>query len=176
MGEQYEFRAQIIHLDILWYTFNGIHSTLNSNSKKIGIYDVSFLLAISLLIYCMHSHSPNKEKLQENLCNSFLGRTTKYGANQIRWNQNEFFVCSCLQLACIWYCMYTTQAAPTLNVMVLFYLFIRFFFSRSATTSCVLCVCVCVSMSVQCMLLLIIDKVSVCIVYKYRKPTEMGAC
>lgn len=29
---------------------------------------------------------------------------------------------------------------------------------------------------VQCILLLIIDKVSVCIVYKYRKPTEMGAC
>lgn len=72
--------------------------------------------------------------------------------------------------ACSWHVygiVCTRQAAPTLNVMVLFYLFIRFFLSFGHDKLCFMCVCVCVSMSVQCMLLLIIDKVSVCIVYKY---------
>lgn len=105
-------------------------------------------------------HIDKQSKLCENLCNSHSKTELekKFEGNQIRWIQNEFFVCLCLNLATGIY----TNTSTNTECHEVIYLFILFSFGYDSLCCVVLLT-----------LLLIIDKVLRCI---HWRRTEVGGC
>lgn len=176
---QYEIREQIIHLTTLWYTLNGAQRRCNSSNssrererKKTRWYLRRELFISYFVVNLFHAftHTQVERKLQGNLCDSFskMGRKMKCGANQIRRDQNEFFVCLFVLVSgmCVCVRMYTVR----MSCLLFIYLF---FFFRLETIYEPLCMCVCCWRCCCWLLTKFLD-----VLCEMPKPTatEMGAC